>query len=72
MPTLVDKAWIIRFLRAEEIYPRSIWKDLGLWKGIRVTLSLVFHPYKNARIAAAATIESIIERLHRELDSFGG
>ena len=54
------------FIRSEPEYPRSVWKDLGLWRGLKMTVWMVLHPYANARISAVACKRSLLNRLNKE------
>ena len=66
-PALVNCDWVRAFLKAEEIYPRSIWEDLGFWKSLLMTLHMVFRPYTSARVTSQALIDSLLQRLRSEM-----
>lgn len=59
-----DYEKLIKIIEDEPIFPRSIFKDLGFWPGLKHTIWLICHPYLNAQMAACGFRSAILRKLY--------
>lgn len=53
----------IQTIREEPILVNSPFIELGFWRGLWITLWMIFHPYKNARRSVYAAFQCVIKKI---------
>jgi len=56
---------VVYVIESEPLFPRSVFEDMGLFRGLLHTIWMIFHPYMNARLSAAGFRNSILRKLNK-------